>query len=377
MEVCTLTILLEELSSKEIEVVVALVKSDCNAFKHNFPFVVEKFSEAVIKEEEVEFLLTGLIKKGYVKIEFSSVILTEKGKSEIIDFIFHSWRKTKTRWRRIFSKSAWIIEIATLEVKLVEKLLENKNLKVDEELLSELDIGEHELKIFSRNNMLELDKHNKNNYLIRSSWFIRKCAEIIHNEEAQNYYLAAKEWRERIAEFFNSLEDQETKRLYDIKLQRELYKIKSVEVCPIGLPVKCFESFLHDEDSLFQTERHFSSNKFNCKITIKPSFYDGHTENFLFAEIIQERDQKNEGVLLKGETLEVRNLLLKIKEEMEKIREENKNIRFKEEQLPFYFEIVYVDKNEIKITIPSYLSTKTEIIASVLCDDIRAILSKM
>lgn len=372
-----MTILSEKLTNKEMEIIVALVKSDCNAFKHNFPFVVEKFSEAVIKEEEAEFLLTGLIKKGYVKIEFSSVILTEKGKSEIIDFIFHSWRKTKTRWRRIFSKSAWIIEIATLEVKLVEKLLENKSLEISENLLTELDIGEYEFRIFTKNNMLVVNKHDRNKYLIRGSWFIRKCAEIIHNEEAQNYYLAAKEWRERIAEFFNSLEDKETKRLYDIKLQRELYKIKSVEVCPIGLPVKCFESFLHDEDSLFQTERHFSSNKFNCKITIKPSFYDGHTENFLFAEIIQERDQKNEGILLKGKISEVRDLLLKIREEMERIREENKSIKFKKEQLPFYFEIVYTDKDEIKVTIPSCLSVKTEVIASVLYDDIRTILSKM
>ncbi|MCK4799995.1 hypothetical protein KAS31_03370 [Candidatus Parcubacteria bacterium] len=372
-----MTILLEELSSKEKEVVVALVKSDCNAFKHNFPFVVEKFSEAVIKEEEVEFLLTGLIKKGYVKIEFSSVILTEKGKSEIIDFIFHSWRKTKTRWRRIFSKSAWIIEIATLEVELVEKLLENKSLKVDEELLSELDIGEYELKIFSRNNMLELDKHNKNNYLIRSSWFIRKCAEIIHNEEAQNYYLAAKEWRERIAEFFNSLEDQETKRLYDTKLQRELHKIRSVEVCPIGLPIKCFESFLHDEDSLFRTERHFFSGKFNCKITIKPSFFHASVENFLFAEMIQEEDSRSEGIILKGEISEVRDLLLKTKEEMEKIREENKSIKFEKEQASFYFGIVYVGKSGIEVTIPSYLSRGTEIIAAVSYNGIRAILNEM
>ncbi|MCK5085588.1 hypothetical protein KAK05_02655 [Candidatus Parcubacteria bacterium] len=372
-----MTILSEKLSDKEMEIVIALVKSDCNAFKDNFSFMVEKFSEAMVKEKEAESLLTELTKKGYVEIESSSIILVEKGKSEIVDFVFHNWKETKTRWRRIFSKSAWIIEIATLEVKLVEKLLENKNLKVDEELLSELDIGEHELKIFSRSNMLELDKHNKNNYLIRSSWFIRKCAEIIHNEEAQGYHLAAKEWREKSTEFFDSIKDQKTRKLYDIRLQRELYKIKSVEVCPIGLPVKCFESFLHDEDSLFQTERHFSSDKFNCKITIKPSFYDGHTENFLFAEMIQEEGSRSEGIVLKGEISEVRDLLLKTKEEMEKIREANKSIKFEKEQSSFYFEIVYMGKSGIEVTIPSYMSTGTEIIASVSYNGIRAILNKM
>ena len=371
-----MTILSEKLSDKEMEIIVALVKSDCNAFKDNFSFMVEKFSEAMVKEKEAESLLTELTKKGYVEIESSSIILTEKGKSEIVDFVFHNWKETKTRWRRIFSKSAWIIEIATLEIELVEKLLENKSFEISKEFLVELDVEEYEFRIFSRNNMLKVNKHN-DNYLVRSSWFIRKCAEIIHNKEAQDHYLSAKEWREKVSEFFNSVEDEKTRKLYNTKFQRELYKIRSVEVCPIGLPIKCFESFLHDEDSLFRTERHFFSGKFNCKITIKPSFFHASVENFLFAEMIQEEDSRSEGIVLKGEISEVRDLLLKTKEEMEKIREENKSIKFEKEQASFYFGIVYVGKSGIEVTIPSYLLRGTEIIAAVSYNGIRAILNEM
>lgn len=372
-----MTILSEKLTNKEMEIVVALVKSNCNASRHNFPFAAEKFSETVVKEKEVRSLLTGLVKKGYVEIESSSIILTEKGKSEIVDLVFYNWKEIKTRWRRIFSKSAWIIEIAISEVRLIERLLENKSLEISEELLAELDIGEYEFRIFSKNNVLEIDKHGRDNYLAHSVWFIRKCAEIIHNEEAQNHHSIAKEWRRKVAEFFDSKEDQETRRSYNFRFQRELYKIKSVEVCPIGLPVECFNSFLHDEDSLFQTERHFFSDKFNCRIIIKPSFYDGCVENLLFVEIIQERDLENETVVLKGEIEEIRGLLLKIKEEMEKIKKENKGIWFRKEQSLFHFEIVYINKNEIKITIPSYLLTKTEVIVSMSYNNIQLALSNI
>ena len=79
----------------------------------------------------------------------------------------------------------------------------------------------------------------------------------------------------------------------------------------------------------------------------------------------------------KGEISEIRGLLLKIKEEMEKIKKENKSIWFRKEQSLFHFEIVRINKNEIKMTIPSYLLTKTEVIASMSYDDIQIALSKI
>jgi len=387
MEVCTLTILpeklsreeieMEELSEKEKEILVQLVKSNCSASERNFPFTIEKLSEGLIEEEEVEFLLAKLKENHYIEIEYSSIMLTEKGKSGITNFVFHNWREAKTRWRRIFTKSAWVANIAKSEIELVRMLLEDGSLEVNEELLDKLEIEESEFRILSESKITRIESYDGRKYLTRGPRFIKKCAEIVHNAENQSYHSVAKEWMEGITKFYISIKDQERREKHKDEFQRELYKIKSIEICPIGLPVKCFESFLHDEDSLFETERHLSSRRFDCKISIKPSFYDGCNENLLFVEIAQPEDLEDEGILLKGEISEVRDLLLKIKEEMDKIKEENNDIEFRKKQSSFRFEVVYISQSEIKINILNYISTYRERIASISYDDVQTILNEI
>lgn len=379
-------------SENQMELLVIL--SDGSMYKiGEFPFFAEKISESAIKEEKVPAILEGLILNGYVEtrdnhyetykkndksINNSFLMISKKGKEKITNFVFQNWGKTKTRWRRKLIKTPWIAHVAESEVKIVRMLLEKNFVEVNEELFSNINIDEINLNDILTRKMIEKKLIGDKRYIIRGSKFMQKCAEIIHSAEAQNNYSVGEEWRGAVEIFLNCIKRSEGERrrnLLNNKFQREIVRLKKIEVCPLGIPTECRTSWIHDEDSIFATERHITYNPGDCKIVIKPSSCREGEENLIFVEITQPITEVPE-FLLKGGIEETIALFLSIVEEMEKMLKKDivKGFKIRNPTLKY---TIGRDQNKIEVTILNSSSTKNERVIRLTYNNIQRLLESV